>query len=227
MLAALKPPNTDQIGECEFSRPIPLESPDGTVLGKLSTKLLLQASVNIDQIPCPAQRAALHQVLQLQQVACAIQQSGRNSAHSVVRGGPQEANRQTAPLCGFAFQERVCLAQFPCQPGTGDNPPRPEAHIATAANVVREDIVNDGEYNSQTPCMQKVGTEQVAATWHHVQLLKQSAPFTPLKGGKVALLVGTGHITEQLQGSKQSFPENPTAVGMRMRTVHATKHQVL
>ena len=204
VVAAFKPHCTQQADcnppPCQKLVPLPLEGHDGAVYGKLSTRLLLQASVDMDTME-PEDRPVLEQVLQLQRVACAMQHSGRIAAQRHFKGEGHKANRRQMPLSGFPFQERICFVVLPQQHGTERRTLCSHAHAAAAGHAVVEKNVCDEE-NVNLCSMQRVGKSQVAARWYDVQQATQGERFSPLSGGKVALLVGTGHIIPRPQRPK-------------------------
>ena len=214
MVAAFKPlsPQQADAKSCQKLVPLPLEGRDGAICGKLRTRLLLQVSVDMDKV-VPADRVVLEQVLQLQQVACALQQTGRIAAQHNCREEANKASRRQMPLSGFPFQERVCLVAVPQQHDTSGCL---HGHVATAGHVVPEHSVWYEE-NVNLCSMQRVGKTQVAARWHEVQQANQHRHFSPLLVGKVALLVGTGHITPRPQGPKTFLAPSSRYVSVKRR----------
>lgn len=204
LLAAFKPPTTEQIDNCEKLMPVPLEAVGGAVCGKLHSRVLLQVSIDMDKIP-QADRATLQHALQLQQVACALQQCGRNNTQHAFRRVPQEAcqaSRRPMPLCGFPFQERICLALVPQEPNTARSSSRSYASVAAAGHVIPEEDVCMAEHGYLSS-LQKVGKSRVTARWNDVQ--RDSMMWgEPLVGGSVALFVGTGNLSTRLQGPNSS-----------------------
>jgi hypothetical protein len=180
--------------------PVPLESLDGTICGKLNTRVLLQACVDVSKI---RNRASLERAVQLQHMACALQQStvSPSPAQGTIKGQRAEESKRIVSLCinlrGFAFQERACYVVVP-RPTKQNLPSKggrsifqfPLGHPASEGYVLLEEDFDHGEHGSVAHM------QRVTAKWEDVHAHTAAGCNV---GGKFSMFVGTGRISAQLK----------------------------